>query len=154
VTSNRARLHKSAFLMCGDWSLGDDLVQEALIRCYPRWERITSSGQEPQNYVRKALVRLVIDHSRRASRREVPVPAVPDKAEPSSPDLADVIAALGEMPAGQRAVVVLRYWEGLSVTETAHCTGTSEGNVKSQASRGLDALRKALGRANEAKEAL
>jgi RNA polymerase sigma-70 factor (sigma-E family) len=154
VALNRPRLQKSAFLMCGDWSLGDDLVQEALIRCYPRWERITATGQEPHSYVRKTLVRLVIDHGRRRWRREISVDKVPEQPEPSSPDLSDVIAALNEMPAGQRAVVVLRYWEGLSVTDTANCMGTSEGNVKSQASRGLVALRKALSKANEAREAL
>jgi len=155
VIQHRARLHRAAFLLCGSWSVGDDLVQEALIRCYPRWDRITRHGDDPYAYVRKTVVRLAVDHRRRlTSRREFPVAVVPDAAQREGPELGEVWDALRGMPAGQRAVVVLRYWEGLSVAETATCVGKSEGNVKSQASRGLEALRKALTSTSETKEML
>jgi RNA polymerase sigma factor (sigma-70 family) len=59
-------------------------------------------------------------------------------------DAIDVRRALAQLPAGQRAVVVLRYWEDLSVTETAQLLGRSEGTIKSQAAKGLAALRRLL----------
>jgi RNA polymerase sigma factor (sigma-70 family) len=58
----------------------------------------------------------------------------------------ELIAALREVPPGQRAVLVLRFWEDLSVEQTAAALNTSSGNVKSQTSRGLAALREALAR--------
>jgi RNA polymerase sigma factor (sigma-70 family) len=75
---------------------------------------------------------------------------VEDLPEVSSPhaggveDAVDVRRALAQLPAGQRAVVVLRYWEDLLVTETAHALGKSEGTIKSQASKGLATLRRLL----------
>lgn len=59
-------------------------------------------------------------------------------------DAVDVRRALAQLPAGQRAVVVLRYWEDLSVTETAQALGKSEGTIKSQAAKGLASLRRLL----------
>ncbi len=56
----------------------------------------------------------------------------------------EVIAALRVVPPGQRAVLVLRFWDDLSVEQTAAALNTSVGNVKSQSSRGLETLRKAL----------
>jgi RNA polymerase sigma factor (sigma-70 family) len=60
-------------------------------------------------------------------------------------DAVDVRRALAQLPPGQRAVVVLRYWEDLSVTETAQALGKSEGTIKSQAAKGLASLRRLLG---------
>lgn len=64
----------------------------------------------------------------------------------------ELLAALGELPARQRAVVVLRYWDDLSETEVAHALGCSAGTVKSQAARGLAKLRARLGTAVVAAE--
>ena len=95
------------------------------------------------------LTRLVVDQSRLPSRRERAVAELPDRASVPDPAYVEgdgpaVIAALQAVPAGQRAVLVLRYWEDRSIEETARLLGTTEGNVKSQASRGLTALRAAL----------
>jgi len=145
VLHNRIRLHKTAFLLCGDWYLADDLVQEALIKCFPKWKRITNNG-DPTPYLRTTLVRLCVDHSRRPSRREVADSPVEDRypSVGGVPGSDHLLTALQSIPPGQRAVLVLRYWDGLTIDQTAKSLRTSTGNVKSQSSRGMRALRSAL----------
>lgn len=156
VTAQRSGLRKTAYLLCGDWFLADDLVQEALTRLYAVWPRVSGAG-EPGPYVRKVIVNLYVDHRRRPSRRELPSPdafdgPAPEIPSPSDGDRDELMAALREVPRGQRAVLVLRYWEDLSIQQTAATLGTSESNVRSQASRGLDALRTAMQRAADTTE--
>jgi RNA polymerase sigma-70 factor (sigma-E family) len=148
VAESRSGLRRTAYLLCGDWFLADDLAQETLARMFAVWDRVTRSGP-PDAYARRVLTRLVVDQSRLPSRRESAVASLPDRAGAQDPAYVDgdgpaVIAALQEVPPGQRAVLVLRYWEDRSIEETARLLGTTEGNVKSQASRGLTALRSAL----------
>ena len=149
VTTSRDGLRKTAFLLCGDWFLADDLVQDALTRLFGVWGRVSASG-DPGPYARKIVVNLYLDHRRRPSRREVPLAEWPDRGIAEQPNAVDgesdrLMTALRQVPTGQRAVLVLRYWEDLSIEQTAQLLGTSAGNVRSQASRGLDALRAALG---------
>jgi RNA polymerase sigma-70 factor (sigma-E family) len=135
-----------AFLLCGDWFLADDLVQDACTRMFSVWERVSASGS-PDAYARRVIVNRFLDHRRRPSRREVPVEVLPDaQVVPSDAGEAGdrVIEALADLAPGQRAVLVLRFWEDLTIEETATVLGTSVGNVKSQSSRGLAALRTAL----------
>lgn len=81
-------------------------------------------------------------------RREVPLAELPDAAveQPNGVDgdRDRLMSGLARVPSGQRAVLVLRYWEDLSIEQTAQALGTTPSNVRSQASRGLDALRAAL----------
>ena len=141
----RARLRRTAFLMCGDWDRASDHVQEGLIRVYVAWPRLHRAGRE-YAYARKAVVSAVLDHGRRRSSREVV--SEPDATRAAGGDLAEqvtdraaLMAALAKLPPRQRACVVLRYFEDLSVHDTAKALGCSEGTVKSQTARGLDALR-------------
>mgnify|MGYP003514030068 CR=1 FL=1 len=148
VLSRREPLRRTAYLMCGDWYLADDLVQEATARVYSVWSRVASRG-EPDAYARRVVVNLLTDHRRRPARRETPTQTLPDTARDDlDPAHAggrdDVLRALAAVPPRQRAVLVLRFWEDLSVEETAALLGCSTGTVKSQTSRGLDALRAAL----------
>ena len=146
VVARREPLRRSAFLMCGDWFLADDLVQEAVGRVYAVWPRVSVRGA-PDSYARRVVVNLLVDHRRRALRREVPHDELPDRADPTAIDTSardDVLRALAEVPPRQRAVLVLRFWEDLSVEETASVLSCSSGNVKSQTSRGLANLRAAL----------
>jgi RNA polymerase sigma-70 factor (sigma-E family) len=148
VTTSRAGLRKTAYLLCGDWFLADDLVQETLTRLYGVWGRVSGSG-DPGGYARKVLVNRYVDHRRRPSRRESPLAELPDVTGVEQPKSVDgdrdqLMQALRLVPKGQRAVLVLRYWEDLSVEQTAQILGTGANNVRSQASRGLDALRTAL----------
>ncbi|WP_399344577.1 RNA polymerase sigma factor [Umezawaea sp. Da 62-37] len=71
---------------------------------------------------------------------------MPEHEDPGGPpdDRVEVLQALEKLPPGQRAVVVLKYWEDQSITETARLLGRTEGTVKSQASKGLTALRALL----------
>ena len=141
----RGRLRRTAYLLCGDWDQASDHVQEGLIRVYVAWPRLTKAGRE-YAYARKAVVSAFIDHGRRRSSTEVPTE--PDRNLPSGQDLAESVAlrtallsALSGLPLRQRACVVLRYFDDLSVSETAAVLGCSEGTVKSQTSRALASLR-------------
>lgn len=141
----RGRLRRTAYLMCGDWEQASDHVQEGLIRVYVAWPRLTRAGGE-YAYARKAVVSALIDHARRRSSTEVTAAAHPDVA--SGQDVAEsvtaraaLMAALDGLPPRQRACVVLRYFEDLSVADTAVILGCSEGTVKSQTSRALSSLR-------------
>jgi RNA polymerase sigma-70 factor (sigma-E family) len=144
VALRRAPLRRSAYLMCGDWHLADDLVQEAMWRLFAVWDRVVRRG-DPEAYARRILVRLVIDHRRHRSRREVPVAVVPDEpAEVNLPDLPDIGEVLAGLPPRQRATLVLRFWEDFSVNETAAIMGCSAGTVKSTTSKALTHLRTTL----------
>jgi RNA polymerase sigma-70 factor (sigma-E family) len=148
LATNREGLRKTAYLLCGDWHLADDLVQEALTRLFGVWGRISGSGS-PGPYARKILVNLYLDHRRRPSRREIPLAQLPETPDVGPANGVDgdrerLMRALRQVPNGQRAVLVLRYWEDLSIEQTAQILRTSTSNVRSQSSRGLEHLRAAL----------
>lgn len=138
-------LRALAYVTCGDWQTAEDAVSGALAKLYLRWPRVTS----PDAYARTMVVRAAIGEKRRPWRREHSAgDALPDTA---SPDLAGSVderlrlrAALRHVPPRQRAVLVLRFLEGLSVEETAEVLGCRAGTVKSQSARGLDTLRTVL----------
>ena len=133
-------LRRTAYLLCGDWQEAEDLTQAAFVRLYLAWGRVRADGAH--GYARRVLVNEFLGRRRRG--RELPVDVLPDRPAPSagSPeDRVDLAAALRAVPAQQRAVVVLRYWEGLSVEQTAALLRIAPGSVKSQASRGLAVLR-------------
>ncbi|SMD07136.1 SigE family RNA polymerase sigma factor [Lentzea albidocapillata] len=136
-------MRRTAYLLCGDWHRAEDIVQTALIKMYVAWSRVRKDSVDA--YARKVLVRTAIDETRRGFfQRERIVDAVPESAVTDAASDLDLRRALGALPPGQRAVVVLRYWEDLSITETARILGRTEGTVKSQAAKGLAALRDLL----------
>jgi len=153
VVARSPRLVHTAYLLVGDAHLARDLVQSALVRTWPHWERVREGN--PEAYVRTVMVRLSASWWRRRWRGEVPTAVLPDRGVGSSagmPSMSDTLddrltlaAALRTLPAGQRRVVVLRYVEDLSVESVAEILGCSEGTVKSQAARGLAKLREVLG---------
>ena len=129
-----AALKRQAFLLCGDESQADDLVQEALVRAFTRPLRVPRPGGA-EAYVRVIMVNLFIDGARRRSRwRRVapllrPVGTAPDPADQVS-DRDAMLAALRSLSPRQRACVVLRYYEDLPVAEVAAVLGVGEGTVK------------------------
>ncbi len=149
LDSRAVVMRRTAYLLCGgDWHRAEDLVQTTLTKIYVAWPKIRRDGSVDA-YSRKIMVRAAIDESRRAYRRRESVVDTLPETNSTPPvgveDAVDVRRALAQLPAGQRAVVVLRYWEDLSVTETAQALGKSEGTIKSQSAKGLATLRKLLG---------
>lgn len=140
------RLRGIAHLVCGDWHLAEDAVSTAMARLYARWSKI----DDPESYARKAVVHAAIDERRRPWRREraygdwLPDVPDPDPGAVGFDERAALLAALKRLPPGQRAIVVLRYYEGLSVEQVAQTIGRSTGTVKSQTSRGLESLKAVL----------
>ncbi len=146
VAARRPQLRRTAFLLCGDWHLAEDLVQTALAKLYVAWPRVRRNGS-PEAYVRTILVRSHIDETRRPWRRERSSSQLPEVAAAVGPPLEEreaLLAALASLPPGQRAAVVLRHWAGLSVEETAADLGCSTGTVKSQTARAVARLREVL----------
>jgi RNA polymerase sigma-70 factor (sigma-E family) len=156
--ADRARsLRRTAYLLCGDWHLAEDLAQSTLIKMYRSWTRLERRG-ELDAYVRRVLLRTLLDERRRPWRRSEnsygDVPDTPDTtAGPDDVvhrlDVSDLVhRALLILPPRQRATIVLRYFDDLSVADAAAALGCSEGNVKSQTARGLRALRDWIGDAD------
>jgi len=147
-------LRRKAVLLCGDWHRADDLVQDTLIAVYAGWPRV-SRGSNIDAYANRVLVSKFIDEKRRPWRREHLVDDVPDTADPRSSRAFDEVdgtdavlaAALAQLPAGQRAVVVLRFTDDLSVDEIARAMDLASGTVKSRLSRGTESVRAHLERA-------
>lgn len=139
-----ASMRATAYLLCGDWHLAEDLVQTAFTRLYLAWRRVTRHDVLDA-YVRQTVVRAFLDERRRPWRRERATAdtAINDAAVPpdSTEDRLILLRALARVPPRQRAVLVLRFWEDLSVEETAEVLGCSTGTVKSQSARGLQTLR-------------
>lgn len=137
------RLVRLGYALTGDRGLGEDLAQTALAKAYASWPRVARAGN-PDAYVRKIVVNASRDGFRRRRVDEVLTGSLPDVMTgelTAHEQRSALFAALMKLPAGQRAVVVLRYWLDLTETETAAAIGCSVGNVKSQASRALAKLR-------------
>ncbi|MDX6356236.1 MAG: hypothetical protein QOF98_3139 [Streptomyces sp.] len=148
VAARGPRLLRVAWLLTGDAYLAEDLLQTVLARVWPKWPRIAE--ENPEAYVRRALVHTHASWWRRKWRGEVPHgDDLPDRAHSADPyadvDLEQALAAaVRALPVRQRAVVVLRYFEDLSVAETAAALRCSEGTVKSQSAKALRTLRARL----------
>ncbi len=142
VAARWGALVHTAYLLTGDFYEAEDLVQTTLAKVYPQWRRIRGDGVA--SYLRRALVN---NNRSRVRRRRVALllmPFLPETPSPPSGAGEDhdlLVAALAGLPERQRAVVVLRYWEDLSLEEVAYELGCSVGTVKSQASRALAKLR-------------
>ena len=142
--ASAARLRETAYLMCRDWHLADDLTQTALKRLYVAWPRV-SKAQDIDAYARKVLLRGLLDHRRRRSTAEVPTGSLPETSAVDSPDLRlTLIDALAALKPTDRAVIVLRYWEDYSVEQVATMLELSESTVRSRCARALVRLRGTL----------
>jgi RNA polymerase sigma-70 factor (sigma-E family) len=147
------RLVRTAYLLCGNAELAEDLVQNALASVLASWRRLPEVT-DLDAYVYTALVNASRRWWRRRWHGEIPSEQVPDVAV--ADDTArfdrheDLVAVLGTLPTRQRQALVLRYFEDLSEAQTAKALGCSVGTVKSQTSRGLDKMRAALGTEREA----
>ena len=148
-TARVGPVRNTAYLLCGDWHTAEDLTQTAFVKLYRHWKRLPAEGVDA--YMRRIVVNTFLSHRRDRRREQVvadpPDTAVPDAiaaAEAGTDRRAEIVAALQALPARQRAVVALRHLEDMSIAEVAAALGMAEGTVKSQAARGVAALRRAL----------
>jgi RNA polymerase sigma-70 factor (sigma-E family) len=141
VMANSRDLQRTAWLLTGDWAAAEDLVQTALLRCWPRWTSIST----PRAYVQSAIVSAFVSARRRRWAGEQPSAALIDQPAPDAISPADVRAsvrsALAALSPRERAVVVLRYYADMSEADTAAVLGISAGTVKRYASDALGKLR-------------
>jgi RNA polymerase sigma-70 factor (sigma-E family) len=145
VEARQRALQRTAWLLTGDWALAEDLVQTALARSWPRWERI-KRRDDPVVYVHRVMVNTWASWNRRRWRGEWPSAAVPDSQAPG--DMAAEVAvrlavqrALGSLTDRQRAVLVLRVFDDLSEAQVAQVLGCAIGTVKSTMARAVTRLR-------------
>ncbi|WP_059010223.1 SigE family RNA polymerase sigma factor [Streptomyces specialis] len=147
ATRRGSALYRSACLLTsGDTHLAEDLVQETLGRMYIAWGR-RKCIDNPAAYAQTVLVRVYLAHRRRRSSGESPVVRLPEQTveQGDSPLRVTLLQALAELPRLDRAVLVLRFWEDLSVEQTAEILRTSSSAVRTRSSRALSKLRTQLG---------
>ena len=145
VAARERALQRTAWLLTGDWALAEDLVQTALVRAWPRWERIRHRD-DPEIYVRRVMLNTWSTWTRRRWRGEKPAADVPEHA--AAGDLAAEVTvrlavrgALLSLSPRQRAVLVLRVYDDLSEAQVAEVLDCPAGTVKSTMSRALAQLR-------------
>jgi RNA polymerase sigma-70 factor (sigma-E family) len=147
AAARAGHLYRSACLLtAGDTHLAEDLVQETLGRIYVRWNRV-SRADNPAGYAQTVLTRTFLAHKRLRRSTERATDVLPDTAAavPDATLRLTLLDALGRLPAKDRAVVVLRYWEDRSVQETAAALGASSAAVRTRCVRALARLRELLG---------
>lgn len=145
ATEHSAKLFRTACLLTGDWHLAEDLVQETLAKMYRMWHR-AGEADSLGAYANTVLTRTFLSHRRLRRHGELPSAWLQESAI-SDGDAALRLAlldGLAGLPAKDRAVLVLRYWEDRTVEETAQVLKISEGAVRSRALRALTRLRLAL----------
>jgi RNA polymerase sigma-70 factor (sigma-E family) len=142
------RLRRTAFLLCGNWHTAEDLVQVTLSKMFVSWRKIRRRDAV-HAYATRTLVNTYLADKRLKRTAEIVTDRLPEcPAEPQSPETRIVVRdALATLPPRARAVVVLRFWEDLSVEQVAAMLGCSPGNVKSHTARALGKLRAVLGEA-------
>lgn len=148
VAASSPRLRRTAYLMCRDWHLAQDLTQTTLAKMYAVWDRIRPTANL-EAYSRRVLLNAVFDLRKRRSGTEVvlaELPEPPGNHPENDPELhVMLMAALETLPVRDRAVVVLRHWEDLSVNAVAEILGVTPSVVKMQNMRALGRLRVLLG---------
>jgi RNA polymerase sigma-70 factor (sigma-E family) len=155
VAARSPHLLRLAYLLTRNVSSAQDLLQDAFLKSWFAWPRITA---DPEPYVRKVLVNSYVSGLRRMWRRELPSEFLPEGRNADQTDLVitrlALWQALGQLPRRQRALIVLRYYEDLSEAQAAAVLGCGIGTVKIQNSRALAKLRvdqnmrESLGRAS------
>ncbi|MGI8624968.1 MAG: SigE family RNA polymerase sigma factor [Geodermatophilaceae bacterium] len=147
-----ARLHaliRYATHLTGSHELAEDIVQDALIKAHAKWERI-SALDHPDLYVKRIVTNEFMNARRRklprtvelrSAHTEVASEGRPPGHEETTADREALLAELARLPPRQRAVLVLRFYEGLSNTEIAKVLNCRPATVRGYGSRALTALR-------------
>jgi RNA polymerase sigma-70 factor (sigma-E family) len=151
VAARGPGLMRLAVALTGNRPDAEDLVQEALSRVLPRWERLCRL-QDPDAYTKRMIVNAHVSTWRRTRRRESPVAEPPFEGSTAGADAGifpderrRLWVACQALPVTQRTAVVLRYYEQLEYAEIAELLGVREGTVRSRVSRAMASLRRELG---------
>jgi RNA polymerase sigma-70 factor (sigma-E family) len=144
AASSAGALKRTAFLLTGDSQLAEDLVQATLLRLYERWSR-AAVWESPVAYARTTMYSIFVTWHRRRPLKEIPFADLPDRPQPDNAEARAtsriVLAALQQLPARQRAVVVLRFYEGLDAPEIGAILNCTAVTVRTQQHRALARLR-------------
>jgi RNA polymerase sigma-70 factor (sigma-E family) len=151
VAARGPALLRTAYMLCGDRYLAEDLVQEVLARVHGRWRR--QRIEHLDAYLKAAVVRQFLSWRRRRSGNESLLePGREPAPPPGQADAADahaerdaVWAELAGLPRQQRAVLVLRYYEDLPDEQIAALIGCAPATVRAHAARALATLRRRRG---------
>ena len=147
VAARWTSLYRLAYLLTASPIAAEDLLQTTLEKAYARWSRI-SRMDFPEAYVRQMLTNALVSSRRRFWLREVPSDSMPEAAVDAIDvgvlDRSLLWPLVCALPARQRAVIVLRYYEDLTEAQIADVLGCAPGTVKSLASAAMKALRRAL----------
>ncbi|WP_431932677.1 SigE family RNA polymerase sigma factor [Nonomuraea jabiensis] len=143
VAARYERLKHTAYLLTGNRATAEDLVQTALAKAWVAWKRIEG---DPDRYVHRIIVNTHTSWWRRKWRAELPAPHLPDRPDPRDftnevgrwQELREAVAGLSDR---QRAIIVLHYYEELTLMQCADVLGCSLGTVKTQLTRALKRLR-------------
>jgi len=140
-------LSRAAWLLTGNPHSAEDLVQETLARVYERWPRVRRTDN-PVAYTHTVMFRRYVDTWRRRSRTELLLPQLPEAPASAVPDVGlrlTLVAALRELGAVDRAVLVQRFLLDLDVDTVADNLHLSNQAVRSRSSRALARVRDTLG---------
>jgi RNA polymerase sigma-70 factor (sigma-E family) len=140
VAARGPALWRAAWLLTGDRSLAEDLMQTALTKAWPHFDRVSRNGSF-EAYVRRTMFTTYAGWRGRRWHGEIPTGDLPETGRTDEAPDPDLLRALAELSPRQRAVVVLRFLEDRSVAETADALGVTEGTVKSQTRDALARLR-------------
>lgn len=146
VNEHGDSLFRTAVLLTGRSDEAEELVQDTLVRLYPKWSQV-AAAELPVAYVRRALINGFLSNRRRASSRDLPAWELPDR--PDSYDMAATVvereallALLAALPARQRAALVLRFLHDMPDAEIGAVLSCRPGAVRTLVSRALSTLRK------------
>ena len=148
VREHSDALYRSAWLLLGDRANASDLVQETLVRLYPKWDKVLSA-EAPIACVRRTMTNRFLSDRRRRSTRdivlaEIPESAVVDGHEASTVERAVLANRLARLPPRQRAAIVLRFYDDLPERDAAAVLGCPRLTLRSHVRRGLATLRAQL----------
>ncbi len=142
VTASSPRLLRTAYLLTRDWAAAEDLLQTALMKAWFAWRRLDG---EPEAYVRRIIATTYVSWRRRRWSSEISHGELPESPSADATAAVDersrLWSALGRLPARQRAVLVLRFYEDLTEQQVAATLGVAVGTVKSQTAKALTKLR-------------
>ncbi len=157
VGATYSSLVSALTLYCGSREVALDLAQDALVRLCRDWSRV-EKHDNPQAWLLRVGFNLARSRARRHAAERRPLARLPTPTSTSGtdslPDVLDVRRALARLSPRRRQVIILRYFLGYTVAETAQLVGCSPNAVSSMTTRSLDRLRAALRETPETRDAL